>query len=96
MSNEDIILAALKDIKRELGTQSEQLTLMDESIRGSRDGKEPGLRQTVNRNTERLDTLETTQAPRSALQEYGTPVASGTGAAAILYAIVEWFKHGGG
>ena len=29
MGNEDLILASLKDIKRELGTQSDQLTLMD-------------------------------------------------------------------
>jgi hypothetical protein len=97
MSNEDLILSTLKDIKRELGAQSTQLDLMDEAIRGARDGSTPGMRSEVERAHTRLDIVDTKEpAARSRLAEYGTPAATGTGAAGILYVVLEWFKSSGG
>jgi hypothetical protein len=102
MSNDELILATLKDIKREMGSQSVILNELDVAVRGSRDGKTPGVRaeisatQTeVDRAHGRIDTME--QRPdRSRLAEYGTPAATGTGAAGVLYVLLEWFRGSGG
>jgi hypothetical protein len=107
VSNEDLILSKLSNIERELGTQSRILTDLDVAVRGSTDGKVPGLRADnaatkaeVGRAHERIDAVEerdpTVAQQRGALHEYGTPAASGGGMAALVYIVLQWFGKGGG
>jgi hypothetical protein len=105
LSNDELILATLKDIKREMGSQSVILNELDVAVRGSRDGNTPGVRAEisatkteVDRAHDRLDTLETKEptetTSRSRIAEYGTPAASGGGVAALLYVVLEFFRGG--
>jgi len=58
MSDQEIILERLSHIQRELGTQSEQLTLIDDAIRGPQDQSRPGISQKQADHENRINRLE--------------------------------------
>ncbi len=82
---EELVLEHLRDIKKELGSQSTQLNLMDDAIRGPRDASKPGLVQKTAVNSDRLDRIEKGAA--------GT--VGGVGVGALIAAGWSWLKNGG-
>ena len=83
MSNEEVILQRLTEIQRELGTQSSQLQLMDDAIRGPRDAERPGLVQKQAEQEQRIGRLEK------------GAIAAGGGVSTIAAAVWAWLTKGG-